>query len=56
MQNIVIEQPYKFVPPHRGTWWPNFIQTTNLCGHYLRRTHGIVEYECRSAERLRDGE
>ena len=53
MQNIVIEEPYEFVPPHRGVWWPNFIEYTNLYGRYLRRTHGIVDYECRGAERLR---
>jgi len=53
MQNIVLEEPYKFVPPHRGNWWPNFIQWSNLYGIYLRRHYGVVEYECRGVERLR---
>ncbi|HCK54541.1 MAG TPA: hypothetical protein DIC23_15090, partial [Planctomycetaceae bacterium] len=22
MQDIVFEDKYEFVPPHRGTWWP----------------------------------
>ena len=22
MQNIVIDKPYHFVPPHRGGFWP----------------------------------
>ena len=24
MQNIVIDQPYRFVPPHRGRFWPRY--------------------------------
>lgn len=52
MQNIVIEKPYKFRPPHRGTWWPDFIQAFELYWPYLRRTEGIVSCEVRDAERL----
>lgn len=53
MQEIVFEQPYQFIPPHRGTLWPSFIQTFNLYGRYLRRHHGIASHECRGLEKLR---
>jgi 1-acyl-sn-glycerol-3-phosphate acyltransferase len=52
MQHIIIEKPYKFIPPHRGTLWPWFIRTFNLHASYLRK-HGIFEYECRHVDRLR---
>lgn len=54
MQNIIIEKPYKFVPPHRGTWWPSLIQRFDLYGMYLRKFEGVETSEIRHAERLRD--
>ncbi len=53
MQEIVFDKPYEFIPPHRGDWWPSFIQHFRLIDRYLRRSEGIVSYECRHAERLR---
>ena len=53
MQNIIIEKPYKFVPPHRGTWWPSFIRFFNLQGLWLRKAEGVASWECRHVERLR---
>lgn len=52
MQEIVFEKPYQFIPPHRGDWWPSFIQRFRLIDRWLRKSHGIVSYECRHAERL----
>ena len=52
MQNIVIEKPYKFIPPHRGNWWPSFVQTFRLIDRWLRRSHGVVQHECRNLNRL----
>ena len=52
MQEIVFEKPYEFIPPHRGDWWPSFIQRFRLIDRWLRKSHGIVSYECRHAERL----
>jgi len=52
MQKIVIEKPYTFRPPHRGNWWPNFIQAFELYWPYLRRSGGIVSCEVRDAELL----
>jgi len=54
MQNIVIERPYHFVPPHRGDWWPSFIQLFNLYGRWLKKSEGVEGYELRHADRLRE--
>ncbi|MFN9720121.1 MAG: lysophospholipid acyltransferase family protein [Planctomycetota bacterium] len=52
MHRVVIEEPYKFVPPHRGrllSWAFRFVLQP-----YLRRTHGIVSCSFEGVERLRD--
>ena len=54
MQNIIVERPYKFVPPHRGTWWPTLIAKTQLFARHLRKVDGVVDYEIRNLDRLRD--
>ena len=54
MQEIVFEKPYQFVPPHRGDWWPTFIQRFRLIDRWLRKSHGITSWECRHAERLKE--
>ena len=53
MRDIILERPYEFVPPHRGTWWPSFIQAFNLYGIWLRRREGVERFELRRQERLR---
>jgi 1-acyl-sn-glycerol-3-phosphate acyltransferase len=52
MQDIVIEKPYVFRSPHRGNWWPNFIQAFELYWPYLRKTDGVESCEVRNSERL----
>lgn len=52
MQNIVIEKPYEFVPPYRGTWWQSIIKNLGLPGMWLRKNHGVVDHECRHVDRL----
>lgn len=51
MQNIVIDQPYEFVPPCEGTFWPNALK--GLLPAYLRRSHGVESVELLHVERLR---
>jgi len=51
MQNIVIDQPYRFVPPHRGRFWYAFFGP--WLPRYLNRSHGIESVECRGTEHLR---
>lgn len=50
--SVVVEKPYRFVPPHRGNLWPSLIQRTRVVDHYLRKKDGVVSYECRYPERL----
>ncbi len=52
--SVIVEKPYQFMPPHRGNGWPNWIQRLRLVDRYLRRKEGIVAYEGRHVDRLRD--
>ena len=52
MQNIVIDKPYEFVPPDRGTFWPRLLGRF-LLPRYLRSSHGVESYELIGVERLR---
>lgn len=54
MQQIVFEKPYKFIPPHRGDWWPSLIQRFDLYGYYLRKREGVESYELRNQHLLRE--
>jgi 1-acyl-sn-glycerol-3-phosphate acyltransferase len=51
MQRIVFEDPYRFIPPHRGRLWPDFIQL--WLDRYLQRAFGVAEIECRGVELLK---
>lgn len=53
MQPIIVEKPYTFIPPERGTLWSTIIRDLNLHGIWLRRTDGIRSYEIRGLELLR---
>lgn len=53
MQDIVLHRAYEFVPPHRGSWWPAFIQKFDLISIWLRRAEGIVAHEIRHVDRLK---
>ncbi len=52
MHNIIIEKPYKFRPPCRGTIWSSLIQQCNLFTRFLRRKEGVVDHEVRHLDRL----
>ena len=52
MQRIIIDEPYEFVPPHRGTILPRLLKRL-LIPRMLARDHGVVEVECRDGGRLR---
>ena len=51
MQKLVIEEPYRFIPPYRGRFWSSSFRP--FLPTYLRLSHGIVEVECRGLERLK---
>ena len=51
MQNIVIDKPYKFVPPCHGNLWPKFLRL--FLRGYLERSHGVRSVEWLGVERLK---
>jgi 1-acyl-sn-glycerol-3-phosphate acyltransferase len=51
MQRVVIDEPYKFVPPVYSEWWPTLLRF--ILRRYLRNSFGIHSIECRHVERLR---
>lgn len=51
MQNIVIEEPYEFVPPCKGLFWPTLLK--GGLPAYLRTAHGVESVELLGVERLR---
>ncbi len=53
MQNIIIEKPYKFIPPHRGNLWPAFIQKFRLVDYYLKKYDGVEKYQLRGVDKLK---
>lgn len=50
---VIVDKPYQFVPPHRGTFWSSFIQKFRIVDFYLSRHDGVVDYECRHLDRVR---
>src|SRR5262249_455440 len=50
MQNIIIDKPYRFVPPHPGKFWNRILAW--WLPHELRRNHGIVAAEFRGLDHL----
>lgn len=50
MQNVVIEEPYEFVPPVYNNLWPRFIQ--KFVGPHILRTYGVHSTESRNVEHL----
>ncbi len=51
MQRVVIDEPYKFVPPVYSEWWPAVLRF--YLRRYLRKTYGVHSVECRHVERLK---
>ena len=54
MQEIIIERPYTFVPPHRGKTVPWVIQKSRVVDWYLRKYEGVVQHELRGIDHLRE--
>ena len=53
MQNILIEKPYKFVPPITWNWPQRLFTKLGMFKGELRKVHGVVDHECRNLDRLR---
>jgi 1-acyl-sn-glycerol-3-phosphate acyltransferase len=52
MQNVIIEEPYEFIPPVYSRFWPTFIRLFLIKTH-LRKGCGVHSIETRGAERLK---
>ena len=52
MQDVVIEEPYEFVPPVYGNLWPSIIQM--FLGPYILRGYGVHSLESRNVEHLQE--
>jgi 1-acyl-sn-glycerol-3-phosphate acyltransferase len=50
MQNIVIDKPYRFIPPHKGTFLPWLLHFYG--GRYLRNCYGLEQFELLGLDRL----
>jgi 1-acyl-sn-glycerol-3-phosphate acyltransferase len=50
MQNIVIDKPYRFIPPHTGTFWPWLIHFYGT--RYLKNNYGLERFDFRGLDRL----
>ncbi len=53
MQKIIVEKPYRFLPPFRTTFWSSVIRALRIHQFYLWRSEGVTSYEIRNVERLR---
>jgi 1-acyl-sn-glycerol-3-phosphate acyltransferase len=51
MQNIIIEEPYRFIPPVYSKFWPALIRL--YMPRFLRKTYGLHSVETRGADRLK---
>ena len=43
MHNIIIDKPYRFVPPRPGNFWPTMFR--QYLPSYLKKTHGVESWE-----------
>jgi 1-acyl-sn-glycerol-3-phosphate acyltransferase len=51
VENLVLDQPYRFVPPDRSAFWARQLSRFVL-PRYMRSTHGVESVEFFGAERL----
>jgi 1-acyl-sn-glycerol-3-phosphate acyltransferase len=53
MQNIIVEKPYRFIPPSRSRFWPGLFGLFRVHAYLLRTKEGVVDYEIRHLERFK---
>lgn len=54
MQDIIIEKPYQFVPPHRGNFLPRAILQLGIVPWYLKKYEGVFSHQLRGVDHLRE--
>ena len=52
MHRVVVDEPYKFVPPYRGRWFSWLFRL--WLKPFLKKRYGLVDYRFEGAEHLRD--
>ncbi|HUE70828.1 MAG TPA: 1-acyl-sn-glycerol-3-phosphate acyltransferase [Pirellulaceae bacterium] len=52
MQKIIVEKPYRFVPPNRGSFWCALCRVIKFPALHLRRSEGVDAHEIRHLERF----
>jgi len=53
MQNVIVDKPYQFIPPHHGDWVPWLVQKLRIVDLYLNKFEGIESHEVRGVEHLK---
>jgi 1-acyl-sn-glycerol-3-phosphate acyltransferase len=56
MQDIIIEKPYRFIPPHRGKWFPSLMLKTGIIPWYLKRYEGVVSCRLEGVDHFRESQ
>lgn len=51
MQDVIIEEPYEFVPPIYSRFWPAVLRM--YIPHWIRKTYGVHSVETRGADKLK---
>jgi 1-acyl-sn-glycerol-3-phosphate acyltransferase len=51
MQNVVLEEPYEFIPPVYSRFWPAALRL--YIPHWIKKTYGVHSVETRNAQRLK---
>ncbi len=54
MQRIIFEDPYEFLPPYRGVWFPAMVRDSFLPRLWLWWNQGLDSIEFRNPELLRE--
>ena len=54
MQNVFVDKPYEFVPPMRSDALSKVLRWTGLIRRELRKNHGLIGWECRNLDNLRE--
>jgi 1-acyl-sn-glycerol-3-phosphate acyltransferase len=52
MHNVIIDEPYRFIPPYRGKLWAWVFRSFYL-GRFLRKSYGIKSWRIEGLDRLR---
>lgn len=54
MQNVVLDRPYEFVPPHRIAFTPWLLRTLGVPARWMKKHEGVTDCEIRNGQLLRD--